>query len=122
VRRAAAAALALAAAACGTSSPAERARATPQPIGVAPADSELSPPGSPLELAPAPQALFEAAGVRAVQRALAGRGIELQVTGRYDAGTQRAMLELQRREGLAQTGMPDLESLRRLGLDPAELY
>lgn len=108
-------------ASCGTSSPAERPDA-PQSIGVAPAGSELSPEGSPLELAPAPQALFEASGVRSVQRALAERGIETPVTGRYDTGTQASMLAFQRREGLAPTGMPDLASLDRLGLDAEELY
>ncbi len=110
------------AAACGTSSPAERPDGPPQPIGVAPPDAEISPEGSPLELAPAPQPLFEASGVRRVQSALAARGIETPATGRYDGRTQQSMLEFQRREGLAATGMPDLLTLERLGLDAKELY
>jgi peptidoglycan hydrolase-like protein with peptidoglycan-binding domain len=115
-------ALAVLVGACGTSSPAGRPDERPQPIGVAPPGERFSPEESRLVLAPAPQALFEAAGVRAVQSALAAQGLETPATGRYDTGTQASMLEFQRREGLAATGMPDLLSLERLGLDAKELY
>ena len=43
-------------------------------------------------------------------------------TGELDARTQEALRAFQRAEKLPETGLPDYESLRRLGLKPDEVY
>jgi hypothetical protein len=54
-----------------------------------------------------------------VQRGLltGARGGE-ELDGRVSA----ALRTLQRQEGLAATGFPDRETLRKLGLDPSDVY
>jgi hypothetical protein len=42
-------------------------------------------------------------------------------TGRFDERTQLALLMYQKAEGLPETGLPDYETLRRLGLEPDEI-
>jgi hypothetical protein len=42
-------------------------------------------------------------------------------TGRFDQPTQLALLRYQKSEGLPATGLPDYETLRRLGLDPKDI-
>jgi hypothetical protein len=42
-------------------------------------------------------------------------------TGRFDSPTQLALLRYQKSAGLPATGLPDYETLRRLGLDPREI-
>ena len=59
-----------------------------------------------------------------LQRALADRG---HLEGRHregelDRATSAAIRRFQEEEGLAATGMPDRETLSRLGLDPEDAY
>jgi len=75
------------------------------------------PPG-----AASPQTLLQADGVRQLQGALRARGYRVPESGVYGQETEGALLAFQRREGLAPTSMPDLETLRRLGLEAKSLY
>lgn len=47
---------------------------------------------------------------------------ELEVTGTLDEPTQRVLGAWQRSEGLAETGLPDYQTLARLGLKPADVF
>ena len=60
-------------------------------------------------------------GAGKIQRALGEHGLAVTETGTLDDSTQAAILKFQRREGLPATGLPDNETLRRLGLDPQEI-
>jgi peptidoglycan hydrolase-like protein with peptidoglycan-binding domain len=61
--------------------------------------------------------------VEKIQEALRGKGLRAgAASGQLDAETSAALRRFQRSEGLAQTGAPDRETLRRLGVDPQEIY
>jgi peptidoglycan hydrolase-like protein with peptidoglycan-binding domain len=75
-------------------------------------------PGRPQAPA-APEGLLTAGTARELQRALADRGyLEGHRSGELDDATAAALRRFQEEEGLAATGMPDRETLSRLGLDP----
>jgi len=101
-----------------------QARAPPPPIrraGPAPGPVE---PGHP-PLADAPEELFVPGGVARIQKALAEHGyVDLDATrgGRIDPATTAAIRKFQSDQGLARTGVPDHETVRRLGLDPDALF
>src|SRR4051812_42097572 len=81
-------------------------------------------PGRP-PLAAGPGGLFVPGGVEKVQRALADKGyLDLGATtpGRLDAATSAAVRKFQDASDLARTGNPDHETLRKLGLNPDELF
>ena len=88
------------------------------------------PPPGPVEpghppLADAPEELFVPGAVDRLQRALAGHGyLELDTAreGRIDPATAVAVRKFQSDQGLARTGVPDHETVRRMGLDPAGLF
>jgi hypothetical protein len=80
------------------------------------------PGGPPLSAGPA--GLFVPGGVERVQNALAGKGyldMSKAKKGDIDAETSAAVRRFQSDQGIARTGNPDHETLRRLGLDPDEL-
>lgn len=76
-------------------------------------------PGRPQAPA-APEGLLTPGTLSALQRALANRGVlkASHRSGELDAATAAALRRFQEEEGLAATGMPDRETLSRLGLDP----
>lgn len=81
-------------------------------------------PGRP-GLAAAPSGLFVPGGVTQVQQALASRGyLDLSQVedGRIDLPTTAAVRRFQEDQGLARTGNPDHETVRRLGIDPDALF
>ncbi|HTO98622.1 MAG TPA: peptidoglycan-binding domain-containing protein [Myxococcales bacterium] len=81
-------------------------------------------PGRP-PLAAAPGALFVPAGVEEIQKALASRGyldLSEAKAGEIDAATSAAVRKFQSDEGIARTGNPDHETVRRLGLDADALF
>jgi peptidoglycan hydrolase-like protein with peptidoglycan-binding domain len=81
-------------------------------------------PGHP-PLAAAPDDLFVPGAVERIQQALAERGyLALQAVqpGRLDRLTGAAVRQFQSDQGLARTGIPDHETVRRLGLDPDALF
>jgi peptidoglycan hydrolase-like protein with peptidoglycan-binding domain len=94
--------------------PAPRAQPKPGPVE----------PGHP-PLADAPEALFVPGAIEQLQKRLAGRGyLDLSAArpGRLDSATTAAIRKFQSDQGLARTGTPDRETLRRLGLDPDKLF
>jgi peptidoglycan hydrolase-like protein with peptidoglycan-binding domain len=78
-------------------------------------------PGEP-PIGTSPEAVLEEEGIRTVQRALRARGFDCPLDGRYGHETQRALRQFQERHDLAPTGMPDLATLKRLGIDAKSLY
>ena len=81
-------------------------------------------PGRP-PLAASPGGLFVPGGVGQVQKALASRGylLESDVHGDdIDAKTAAAIRKFQSDQGIARTGNPDHETVRRLGLDADKLF
>ena len=59
------------------------------------------------------------------QQALAERGylaLKAAKRGRLDRVTSAAVRKFQSDQGLARTGIPDHETVRRLGLDPEALF
>ncbi len=81
-------------------------------------------PGRP-PLAASPSGLFAPGGVEKLQKALADRGY-LDTSdvraGDMDEATSAAIRKFQADQGIARTGNPDHETVRRLGLDPDELF
>jgi peptidoglycan hydrolase-like protein with peptidoglycan-binding domain len=82
-------------------------------------------PGRP-PLSAGPSGLFVPGGVEKVQDALAKKGyLDLDDNaakkGEIDAKTSAAVRKFQTDQGIARTGNPDHETLRRLGLDPDAL-
>jgi peptidoglycan hydrolase-like protein with peptidoglycan-binding domain len=69
-----------------------------------------------------PRAMFEPSATKKIQRKLADRGYNVKVTGTLDDQTRNALIKLQSEKGLPRTGMPDKETLRRLGLEPDEVF
>jgi hypothetical protein len=71
----------------------------------------------------APEALLAEGAVGRIQEALAGRGLlGKHRRGELDEPTSAALRRFQEAEGLAETGFPDRETLRRLGVDPEQAY
>jgi len=81
-------------------------------------------PGRP-PLSAGPEGLFVPGGVEQVQNALAHKGyldMGEAKKGEIDAQTSAAVRKFQSDQGIARTGNPDHETLRRLGLDPDKLF
>lgn len=85
-------------------------------LGMIPRGPGLPPVGT------SPQPIFGKKGVKRMQVALRSRGFKAPIDGEFGFETQRALLAFQKKQGLARTGMPDLETTKRLGLDPKILY
>jgi hypothetical protein len=90
----------------------------------APGGSGGVPPAPGRPAAPAtPRGLLAPGEVAAIQRALADRGLlGAHREGELDDATGEALMAFQRREGLAATGMPDRETISRLGLEADTAY
>jgi peptidoglycan hydrolase-like protein with peptidoglycan-binding domain len=69
-----------------------------------------------------PDALLTDDGERDLERALADKGYLASGVGKLGGDTAAALRRFQEDEGLAATGFPDRETLRRLGLDPQRVY
>jgi peptidoglycan hydrolase-like protein with peptidoglycan-binding domain len=71
-----------------------------------------------------PSSLVTAGAVRQLKEALQSRGfLKSPSPGpEIDAETSNALRKFQQEEGLAATGFPDQETLRRLDIDAAEAY
>lgn len=87
-------------------------------------DKEVKPPQrtETLDTSPSTAKLFKPDGLKKLQEALAAKGQEVKTTGRLDASTQKALREYQKANELPDTGLPDFETLRRLGLKPEEVF
>jgi peptidoglycan hydrolase-like protein with peptidoglycan-binding domain len=126
MRRAALAALAAAALACGgvrrVEPAAAPARAKPEAPDQ-PAEKGVPPaPGRP-RVPAAPEALLAPGAIGKIQRQLERKGyLGAHRRGELDDPTSAALARFQEDEGLAATGMPDRETVARLGLDPQAAY
>jgi peptidoglycan hydrolase-like protein with peptidoglycan-binding domain len=69
-----------------------------------------------------PGAMLDAQSMRDIQRALARRGERVSESGKLDEQTQAALRHFQHKQAQPATGMPDFDTLRRLGLDPKKIY
>jgi peptidoglycan hydrolase-like protein with peptidoglycan-binding domain len=70
-----------------------------------------------------PEALLGRDTVTSLQQALAGRGLLGEHRqGELDPPTQAAVRRFQEQQGLAATGVPDKETLRKLGVSAEEAY
>jgi peptidoglycan hydrolase-like protein with peptidoglycan-binding domain len=94
--------------------PSETAR--PAPRGIPPRAGRPRVPAS-------PQGLLAPGAIGELQRALAERGyLAAHRRGELDEPTTRAVRKFQSDEHLAATGVPDHETLQRLGVDPDKAY
>src|SRR5262249_33628501 len=69
-----------------------------------------------------PGGMLDPRSMRRIQEALNHHGEKVEASGQLDDATQVALRHFQRRQGQPGTGMPDYDTLRRLGLDPQEIY
>ncbi len=69
-----------------------------------------------------PHAMLDAQAMRRVQEALARHGERVEATGELDAQTERALRAFQRREDMPPTGLPDYDTLDKLGLDAKQIF
>ena len=69
-----------------------------------------------------PGGMLDPKSMHAIQSALDKHGIQAPQSGELDEQTQAALRRFQAREHMAKTGMPDYDTLRRLGLDPRTIY
>jgi peptidoglycan hydrolase-like protein with peptidoglycan-binding domain len=76
------------------------------------------------ELATSPAGLLQPKAIDGIQDALVSRGLlsGAEKSGTLDEKTKQAIRELQRRNGLPATGLPDDATIRRLDLDPARVF
>jgi hypothetical protein len=77
--------------------------------------------GTPVPLTPA--AALERGQLQEIQRRLADRKLLGQhEDGNLDQPTREALRRLQKAEDLPETGLPDHETVRKLGLDPDRVF
>jgi hypothetical protein len=69
-----------------------------------------------------PGGMLDPASMKKVQEALSSHGVKAPSSGQLDEETQAALRRFQAKEKMAKTGMPDYDTLRRLGLDPKQIY
>jgi peptidoglycan hydrolase-like protein with peptidoglycan-binding domain len=78
-------------------------------------------PGRPA-VAASPSGLMNAGSARQIQEALHEKGYLHEVSGKLDEATSAALRRFQHDNDLAETGAPDRETLRHLGIDPSRVY
>ncbi len=93
--------------------PAERAAAKPKPAA---ARNET------LELSKTTRQMFKPEGLRKLQVALSAKSTAVDENGQLDGKTQESLRAYQLEKGLPATGLPDYETLRKLGLKPDEVF
>jgi N-acetyl-anhydromuramyl-L-alanine amidase AmpD len=69
-----------------------------------------------------PAGMLDAQSMRRIQEALDRHGERVTPSGTLDDATQAALKRFQRKQAQPATGMPDYDTLRRLGLDPKSIY
>ncbi len=69
-----------------------------------------------------PGGMLDDKSVKELQSALDKRGYKTSDSGQLDEQTQAALRKFQKHEQMAATGLPDYDSLRRLGLNPKSVY
>jgi hypothetical protein len=77
--------------------------------------------GTPLPRSP--QQALQPGQLGQIQRQLASRGLLGQhEQGQLDEPTRKALKQVQREHGLPETGVPDHETVSKLGLDPERVF
>lgn len=66
--------------------------------------------------------MFKPEGLKKLQVALSAKANDVDESGQLDSATQESLRVYQKKEGLPATGLPDYETLRRLGLKPEEVF
>ena len=69
-----------------------------------------------------PGGMLDAKAMHQLQAALNHHGVSTPDSGQLDDETQASLRKFQKREQMAATGMPDFDTLRKLGLDPKTIY
>lgn len=69
-----------------------------------------------------PGGMLDPQSMHEVQRALGRHGEKVDESGQLDDATQAALKRFQRKQDQPATGFPDYDTLRRLGLDPRDIY
>jgi len=70
-----------------------------------------------------PEALLRPGAVRQLEQALIKKGyLKEEAQQEIDPATQAALMRFQKDAGMAATGFPDALTLKKLGLDPKEVY
>ena len=60
--------------------------------------------------------------VRELQEALSAKGFDGRESGVFDDATSKRLAAYQKSQKLPDTGLPDRETLKKLGLNPDEVY
>ena len=71
-----------------------------------------------------PEAALAPDGIEKIQERLVARGDldDADTSGHLDDATKRALIALQKKHNLPATGVPDDTTVRKLGLDPAQIF
>lgn len=69
-----------------------------------------------------PGGMLDPESMNQIQKKLSARGFQAPESGQLDQETQAALRKFQAHEHMASTGLPDYDTLRRLGLDPHKIY
>jgi len=81
-------------------------------------------PAPTIPLATSPSGLLKPGAEKKIQEKLSDKGVLENHTpsGELDGPTREALRRFQHDEGLPATGMPDDATVRKLGLDPADVF
>jgi hypothetical protein len=69
-----------------------------------------------------PGGMLDPQAMKQIQAKLSHKGFKTSESGQLDEETQAALRKFQANEHIASTGLPDFDTLRRLGLDPHKIY
>jgi len=69
-----------------------------------------------------PGGMLDPQSMKQIQGKLSGKGFKVAESGQLDEATEAALRKFQKHEQIASTGLPDFDTLRRLGLDPKKMY
>ena len=69
-----------------------------------------------------PGGMLDPQSMKQIQGKLSAKGFKAPESGQLDEETQAALRKFQTHEHVAATGLPDFDTVRRLGLDPKKVY
>ena len=69
-----------------------------------------------------PGGMLDDKSIREIQSKLSAKGYQAPQSGQLDEATQAALRKFQAHEHMASTGLPDYDTLRRLGLSAKSVY
>jgi peptidoglycan hydrolase-like protein with peptidoglycan-binding domain len=69
-----------------------------------------------------PGGMLDPKSIKQLQSKLSSHGFQAPQSGVLDEATEAALRKFQHHEAIAETGLPDFDTLRRLGLDPKKMY